>query len=58
MGLKAPGIITFLLAVILTVSVLISKFFNAEIPILQGNEFWVLLSAHVLLILGCLMRAL
>lgn len=58
MGVKAPGIITFLIAVVLTVTVLISKFFNAEIPLLQGNEFWVLLSAHVLLMLGCLMRAL
>ncbi|MEO1207204.1 MAG: hypothetical protein AAFR75_10665 [Pseudomonadota bacterium] len=58
MGLKAPGIITFLLTVVLTVTVLITKFFNAEIPLLQGNEFWVLLTAHVILLLGCLMRAL
>lgn len=58
MGLKPPGIITFLLTVVLTVTVLITKFFNAEIPLLQGNEFWVLLTAHVILMLGCLMRAL
>ncbi|MEM1371982.1 MAG: hypothetical protein AAGG72_07115 [Pseudomonadota bacterium] len=58
MGLKAPGIITFLIAVVLTVTVLITKFFAAEIPFLLGNEFWVLLASHALLMLGCLMRAL
>lgn len=58
MGLKAPGIITFLITVVLTVTVLISQFFGANIPLLQGNEFWVLLGSHLLLMLGCLMRAL
>ncbi|MDX2287621.1 MAG: hypothetical protein NW217_02190 [Hyphomicrobiaceae bacterium] len=54
MGLKAPGLITFLLSVILTVTVLIVKFFNAEVPLLVGNEFWALLVAHVLLVSACL----
>lgn len=58
MALKAPGIVTFMLAVILTVTVLIAKFFNAEIPLLVGNEFWALLAAHILLIFGCIMRGL
>lgn len=58
MGLKAPGIITFLISVILTVTVLIVRFFGADIPLIQGNEFWVLLASHILLMLGCLMRAL
>ena len=55
-GLKAPSIITFLISIILTVTVLIMKFFNANIPYLNGNEFWVLLAAQLLLILGCLTR--
>lgn len=58
MGLKAPGIVTFMLSVVLTVVVLITKFFGAEIPMLTGNEFWVLLLAQVILVLGCIMRGL
>jgi hypothetical protein len=58
MGLKAPGILTFMLSVILTVTVLIIKFFGAEIPIVTGNEFWALLLAQVILVLGCIMRGL
>jgi hypothetical protein len=58
MGLKAPGIITFMLSVILTVTVLIIKFFGAEIPFVTGNEFFVLLLAQVILVLGCIMRGL
>ena len=55
-GLKAPSIITFLVSIILTVTVLIMKFFSANIPYLNGNEFWALLVAQLLLILGCLTR--
>lgn len=58
MVLKAPGILTFMLSVILTVTVLISKFFEAQIPFLLGNEFWFLLAAQVILVLGCIMRGL
>ena len=58
MGLKAPGILTFMLSVILTVTVLIIKFFGAEIPVVTGNEFWALLLAQVILVLGCIMRGL
>jgi hypothetical protein len=58
MGLKAPGIVTFMLSVILTVVVLITRFFGAEIPMLTGNEFWVLLLAQVILVFGCIMRGL
>ena len=56
MGLKAPGILTFMVSVILTVVVLMMKFFGAEFPI--GNEFWALLVAQVILVLGCIMRGL
>ncbi len=57
-GLKAPGIITFMLSVILTVIVLVSRFFGAEIPGLTGNEFWALLLSYSILMLGCLLRGL
>jgi hypothetical protein len=43
---------------VVTVTVLITKFFNAEIPMLTGNEFWALLFAHVVLLAGCMMRGL
>ena len=58
MVLKAPGILTFIISVVLTVTVLIMKFFGAEIPFLIGNEFWVLLLAQAILVLGCVMRGL
>ncbi len=58
MGLKAPSIMTFLVAIILTVTVLIMKFFDAKIPFLEDREFGVLLVAHFILIFGCLMRGL
>jgi hypothetical protein len=56
MGLKAPGIITFMLSVILTVIVLTSKFFGADSPGLTGNESWALLASYSILMLGCMVR--
>jgi hypothetical protein len=56
MGLKAPGIVTFMLSVILTVIVLTSKFFGADIPGLTGNESWALLVSYSILMLGCMVR--
>ena len=58
MGLKAPGILTFMVSIILTVTVLIMQLFHAQIPFLNGNEFWALLLAQVILVLGCVMRGL
>lgn len=58
MVLKAPGIITYILAIVLTVCVLVVKFFGAQIPFIQGNEFWFLLLSHFILMLGCIMRGL
>ena len=57
-GLKAPGIITFMVSVILAVIVLVSTFFGADIPGLKGNEFWALLMSYSVLMLGCLLRGL
>lgn len=58
MGLKAPSILTFMISVIMVVVIIISKFFGASIPVISGNEFYVLLLAHVILVLGCVLRAL
>lgn len=58
MALKAPGIITFMLSVILTVLTLVTFAFGAAIPYVTGNEFWVLLLAQFVLVFGCIMRGL
>jgi hypothetical protein len=58
MALKEPGILTFMLSVILAVCVLFVKFFGASVPLVNGNEFWFLLLAHIILVLGCIMRGL
>lgn len=58
MALKAPGILTFLVSIVLVVAVLMIKFFGASVPGLTGHEFWGLLVAHLLLTTGCLVRAL
>lgn len=58
MVLKAPGILTFMLSVIMTVLALVTFFFGASIPFITGQEFWVILLAELVLILGCIMRGL
>jgi len=56
MGLKAPGILTFMLSVIMVVCVLVVKLFGAQIPFVNGHEFWWMLAAHAILVTGCTMR--
>ncbi len=60
MALKAPGILSFLLSIALAVAVLFAKVFPAVIPLLSGatGQFYALLAAYVLLVLGCVMRGL
>lgn len=58
MGLTAPGIITFMTSVIITVIAMITKFYGAQIPFIQGHEFWALLIAQIVLVLGCMIRSL
>ena len=60
MALKAPGIIVFLLSVILALAVLFTKFFGATIPMLSGEttQFYGMLLAYVILVFGCIMRGL
>lgn len=58
MALKAPGILTFMLSVIMTVLALVTYFFGASIPFITDQEFWVLLVAEIVLVFGCIMRGL
>jgi hypothetical protein len=58
MVLKSPGILTFMVSVIVTVLALVTKVFGASIPLVSENEFWALLLAQIVLIFGCIMRGL
>jgi hypothetical protein len=60
MTLKAPGILTFLLSIILALAVLFAKYFGSSVPLLTGDitQFYGLLAAYVILIFGCIMRGL
>jgi hypothetical protein len=60
MALKAPGILIFLISIILALAVLFTKFFGATIPMLSGEatQFYGLLVAYLILVLGCIMRGL
>ncbi|HEX5998132.1 MAG TPA: hypothetical protein VFZ16_01850 [Hyphomicrobiaceae bacterium] len=60
MALKSPGILTFLLSIVLALAVLFAKFFGATIPLLTGESthFYGMLAAYVVLLFGCLMRGL
>lgn len=58
MVLKSPGILTFMLSVILTVLALVTYVFGAAIPYITDHEFWVLLLAQIVLVFGCIMRGL
>lgn len=56
MGLmKPPNIFTFLVAVVL-VAVAVASHFGVVIPVVAGHEFWLLLAANVLFILGTITR--
>ena len=60
MVLKAPGILTFLLSIVLALAVLFARYFGASVPLLTGDvaHFYGLLEAYVILLLGCIMRGL
>ena len=60
MALKAPGILIFLLSIILALAVLFTRFFQAVVPLLgaDNTQFYALLVAYVILVLGCIMRGL
>ena len=59
MGLKAPGMLTFLFSFIVMMAVMFAKFFGAQIPGLnEHTQFAGLLAAYVVLAAGCLLRSL
>jgi hypothetical protein len=60
MVLKAPGILTFLLSIVLALAVLFARYFGTSVPLLTGDvaHFYGLLAAYVILLLGCIMRGL
>lgn len=56
MGLmKPPNILTFLIAVTLVIVAVASKA-GGVVPALAGHEFWPLLAANILFILGTVTR--
>ena len=58
MGLKAPGILTFTLSIVLVVIAAGSKYAQAHLPLVNGNEFMLILLAHLVLVFGCILRGL
>lgn len=60
MALKAPGIIVFLLSVVLCLAVLFARYFGSTIPFLTGDttQFYAMGGAYLILLLGCIMRGL
>ena len=60
MALKAPGILIFILSIVVSLAVLFSRFFGATVPYLTGDstQFYALLVAYLVLVLGCIMRGL
>ena len=60
MILKAPGLLTFLVSILLALGVLYARYFSSNVPFLTGDatQFYALLGAYVILVLGCIMRRL
>lgn len=60
MALKAPGILVFLLSIVLALAVLFSRYFGATVPLLTGDatQFYGMMAAYIILVLGCIMRGL
>ena len=60
MALKAPGILIFLLSIVLALAVVVAKAVPALLPLLGGAtvQFYALLAAYAVLVLGCIMRGL
>lgn len=60
MGNKAFAITTFIVSMIMVVTVVVVHFFGADIAALKSNatQFYVMLCAYVTLLLGAISRAL
>lgn len=56
MGLiKSPNVLTFFIAIALVAIGVLAKL-GVAVPLVSGSEFWALLAANVLFILGCITR--
>jgi len=60
MALKAPGILVFMLSIILSLAVLFSRYFGSTVPFLTGDttQFYAMMGAYLVLMFGCIMRGL
>jgi hypothetical protein len=60
MALKAPGILIFLVSIVVSLSVLFVRFFGANVPYLTGDttQFYAMWAAYLVLMMGCIMRGL
>jgi hypothetical protein len=58
--LKPPGIVIFLVSIVLAVIVLYARYFGTNVPFLTGeaSQFYAMLAAYVILVFGCTMRGL
>ena len=57
MIVKAPGILTFLVSIILALGVLYERYFGSFLTG-EASRFYAMLGAYVILVLGCTMRGL
>jgi hypothetical protein len=60
MALKAPGILVFLVSIILSLAVLFVRYFGATVPYMTGEttQFYAMFGAYLVLMMGCIMRGL
>ena len=60
MFLKAPGIAIFAISLVLAFGVLYARYFGGGVPFLMGDasQFYGMVIAYVILVLGCTMRGL
>jgi hypothetical protein len=59
MGLKSPGLLTFLVSFVVMMAVIFAKFFGAKIPGLnEHTEFAGMMVAYFMLAAGCFVRSL
>jgi hypothetical protein len=52
--------LTFLVSILLALGTLYARYFSSNVPFLTGDatQFYALLGAYVILVLGCIMRGL
>jgi len=60
MLLKPPGIVIFLVSIVLALIVLYARYFGTNVPFLTGeaSQFYAIFAAYVILVMGCTMRGL